>query len=153
MTEGSTTPAEGNADPVPPLSPTRPDGWPDWLGRRPIPATERDRLSQTIDADRLSRETARTQADQQLAPHFSYIVIEGFSPDQNPRKRTRLRARLTIALRLAAGEDHRTHYEATGQRITLGIAGPDARERARALRQEIQRIGRGHRWTITEDPH
>jgi hypothetical protein len=50
-------------------------------------------------------------------------------------------------------KDHRTHYEATSHRITLGIAGPDARERTRAPRQEIQRIGRGHRWTISEDIH
>lgn len=67
-----------------PLSPTRPDGWPDWLGRRPIPIIERDRLRQTIDADRLSRETARAQPDQQLAPHFSYIVIEGLNPGRHP---------------------------------------------------------------------
>ncbi|MEU1390656.1 MULTISPECIES: crosslink repair DNA glycosylase YcaQ family protein [unclassified Nonomuraea] len=43
---------------------------------------------------------------------------------------------LTIAL--AAGEDHHTHYEATGRRITRGIAGPEARERVGALRRHQQ---------------
>jgi hypothetical protein len=151
VTEGSLPPpAEQNTDDAPPLSPTRPDDWPDWLGRRPIPATERDRLRESIDADRYAHEAARNQTDLQLTPHFSYLVIDGLTDEDQPRKRARLRARISIAARLAAG-DNRTHYEATEHRVTIGIAGPDARERIIALRKEIQQIGRGRRWIITED--
>jgi hypothetical protein len=36
-------------------------------------------------------------------------------------------------------------------RITIGIAGPDARERIAGLRRQLARIGRNRGWTITED--
>lgn len=151
MTEGNSPPADQQADDVPALSPTRPDGWPDWLGRRPIPTAERDRLGASIDAHRHAQDQARAQLDLQLTPQFSYLVIDSLTEDdQQPRRRARLRARISIATRLAA-DDSRTHYEATEHRVTIGIAGPDARERILALRKEIQQIGRGHRWIITED--
>ncbi|MEO5874550.1 MAG: hypothetical protein ABIS86_02295 [Streptosporangiaceae bacterium] len=151
MTEGSTPPsAEKDNTDAPALSPTRPDGWPDWLGRRPIPTTERDKLRERIDADRYARDTTRAETDLQLTPHFSYLVIDGLTEEDQPRKRAHLRARISIATRLAAGES-RTHYETTEHRITIGIAGPDARDQILALRKENQRIGRGRRWIITEE--
>jgi hypothetical protein len=76
------------------------------------------------------------------------------STDQRPHHQlaSRLRARINVACRIAAGE-RRTCYEATDHRITIGIAGPDARERITGLRREIQRIGRNRGWTIIEDLH
>jgi hypothetical protein len=55
-----------------------------------------------------------------------------------------------VAFRVAAG-DRRTSYHATDERITIGIAGPDARERIAGLRRQLARIGRNRGWTITED--
>ena len=70
--------------------------------------------------------------------------------DRHPRMVTRLRASINVACRVAAG-DRRTSYHATGERITIGIAGPDARERIPGLRRQLARIGRNRGWTITED--
>jgi len=55
-----------------------------------------------------------------------------------------------VACRVAAG-DRRTSYHAADERITIGIAGPDARERIAGLRGQLARIGRNRGWTITED--
>lgn len=86
MTEGNSPPADQQADDVPALSPTRPDGWPDWLGRRPIPTAERDRLGASIDAHRHAQDQARAQLDLQLTPQFSYLVIDSLTEDdQQPR--------------------------------------------------------------------
>jgi hypothetical protein len=62
----------------------------------------------------------------------------------------RLRAAINAACRVAAG-DRRTRYHATDERITIGIAGPDARERIAVLRRQIAKIGGSRGWTITED--
>jgi hypothetical protein len=61
-----------------------------------------------------------------------------------------LRASINAACRVAAG-DRRTSYHATDERITIGIAGPDARERIADLRRQLVRMGRNRGWTITED--
>jgi hypothetical protein len=42
--------------PVPPYEPvrvvpTRPDGWPDWLGRRPVSSADRDKILKDLRAD------------------------------------------------------------------------------------------------------
>jgi hypothetical protein len=62
----------------------------------------------------------------------------------------RLRASINVACRVAAG-DRRTSYHATDERITIGIAGPDARERIAGLHRQLTRMGRNRGWTITED--
>jgi hypothetical protein len=72
------------------------------------------------------------------------------TPTPPPRTVTRLRASINVACRVAAG-DRRTSYHATDERITIGIAGPDARERIAGLRRQLARIGRNRGWTITED--
>jgi hypothetical protein len=47
--------------------------------------------------------------------------------------------------------DRRTSYHATDERITIGIAAPDARERIAVLRRQLAKIGGSRGWTITED--
>ena len=78
------------------------------------------------------------------------LTIEGLGGQDDPRTVTRLRASINVACRVAAG-DRRTSYYATDERITIGIAGPDARERIAGLRRQLARIGRNRGWTITED--
>jgi hypothetical protein len=85
-----------------------------------------------------------------LAPLFSCLTIEGIGGQDDPRTLTRLRASINVACRVAAG-DRRTSYHATDGRITIGIAGPDARERIAGLRRQLARIGRNRGWTIMED--
>ncbi|MCD0451755.1 hypothetical protein LO762_21530 [Actinocorallia sp. API 0066] len=85
-----------------------------------------------------------------LAPLFSFLTIEGFGGGDDPRKVARLRASINAACRVAAG-DRRTSYRATDESITIGIAGPDARERIGFLHQQLLGMSRSKGWTITED--
>ncbi|MDF5757433.1 hypothetical protein [Spongiactinospora sp. TRM90649] len=78
------------------------------------------------------------------------VTIEGFGGQGDPRKVARLRAAINATCRVAAG-DRRTSYHATSERITIGIAGPDARERIAVLRRQLAKIGGSRGWTITED--
>jgi hypothetical protein len=153
-TDSTDQPAETIA-PVAPFEPvrvvpTRPDGWPDWLGRRPISSTERDKILSALRADQDERNAVERRDSLQRAPLFSYLTIEGFGGQDDPRKITRLRASINAACHVAAG-DRRTSYHATDERVTIGIAGPDARERIADLRQQLARMGRNRGWTITED--
>ena len=148
-------PEETATPPVPPFEPvrvvpTRPDGWPDWLGRRPISPADRDKILKDLQADQDELNTAERRDSLQLAPLFSCLTIEGLGGQDDPRTVTRLRASINVAFRVAAG-DRRTSYHATDERITIGIAGPDARERIAGLRRQLARIGRNRGWTITED--
>lgn len=148
-------PKETAPPPVPPYEPvrvvpTRPDGWPDWLGRRPISSADRSRILEGLQADQDELRTAGRRDSLRVAPLFSCLTIEGLGGQDDPRAVTRLRASIDVACRVAAG-DRRTSYHATGERITIGIAGPDARERIAGLRRQLARIGRNRGWTITED--
>jgi hypothetical protein len=123
-------PGETATPPVPPYEPvrvvpTRPDGWPGWLGRRPISSADRGKILKDPQADRDELTTAERRDSPQLAPIFSCLTIEGLGGQDDPRTVTRLRASINVACRVAAG-DRRTSYHATDERITIGIAGPDA---------------------------
>ena len=148
-------PGETATAPVPPyepvrIVPTRPDGWPDWLGRRPVSSADRGKILKDLQADQDEMTTAERRDSLQLAPLFSCLTIEGLGGQDDPRTVTRLRASINVACRVAAG-DRRTSYHATDERITIGIAGPDARERIAGLRRQLTMIGRNRGWTITED--
>jgi hypothetical protein len=148
-------PGETATPPVPPYEPvrvvpTRPDGWPDWLGRRPISSADRGRILKDLQADQDDLNAVEHRDSLRLAPFFSCLTIEGFGGQDDSRTVTRLRASINVACRVAAG-DRRTSYHATDERITIGIAGPDARERIAGLRRQLTRIGRNRGWTITED--
>jgi hypothetical protein len=130
--------------------PTRPDGWPDWLGRRPISSTDRDKILGALRADQDEQNAVERRDSLQRAPLFSCLTIEGFRGQDDPRKVIRLRASINAACRVAAG-DRRTSYQAVDERITIGIAGPDARERIADLRQRLTRMSRNRGWTITGD--
>ncbi|MEU4331475.1 hypothetical protein [Nonomuraea dietziae] len=152
--DSTVQPAEATA-PVAPyepvrIVPTRPDGWPDWLGRRPISSADRDKILSALRLDQDEQNAVERRDSLQRAPLFSCLTIEGFGGQDDPRKITRLRASINAACRVAAG-DRRTSYHATDERITIGIAGPDARERIADLRQQLARMGRNQGWTITED--
>jgi hypothetical protein len=145
-------PEETATPPVPPYEPvrvvpTRPDGWPDWLGRRPISSADRGKILKDLRAGQDELNTAERRDSLQLAPLFSCLTIEGLAGQDDPRAVTRLRASINVAFRVAAG-DRRTSYHATDERITIGIAGPDARERIAGLRRQLTRIGRNRGWTI-----
>ena len=145
------TPPEPPYEPVR-LVPTRPDGWPDWLGRRPISSADRDKILKDLRADQDALKAVERQDSLRLAPLFSCLTIEGFGGQDDPRKITRLRASINAACRVAAG-DRRTSYHATDERITIGIAGPDSRERIVGLHQQLAKMGRSRGWTITEVLH
>ncbi|MFI7708829.1 hypothetical protein [Nonomuraea sp. NPDC049480] len=130
--------------------PTRPDGWPDWLGRRPISSAERDKILGALRVDQDEQNAVERRDSLQRAPLFSCPTIEGFGGQDDPRKVIRLRATINAACRVAAG-DRRTSYHATDELITIGIAGPDARERIAGLRQQLTRMSRNRGWTITEE--
>jgi len=117
-------PEETATPPVPPFErvrvvPTRPDGWPDWLGRRPISPADRDKILKDLQAGQDELNTAERRDSLQLAPLFSCLTIEGLAGQDDPRTVTRLRASINVAFRVAAG-DRRTSYHATDERITLG---------------------------------
>ena len=148
-------PEETATPPVPPYEPvrvvpTRSDGWPDWLGRRPVSSADRGKILKDLQADQDELNTVERRDSLRLAPLFSCLTIEGFGGQDDPRTVTRLRASINVACRVAAG-DRRTSYHATDERITIGIAGPDARERIAGLRRQLTRIGRNRGWTVTED--
>ncbi|MEV4183625.1 hypothetical protein AB0J28_19565 [Streptosporangium canum] len=130
--------------------PTRPDGCPNWLGRRPIGSADRDKILGDLRADQDEQNAVERRDSLQRAPLFSCLTIEGFGSQDDPRKVIRLRASINAACRVAAG-DRRTSYHATDERITIGIAGPDARERIAGLRQQLARMSRNRGWTITEE--
>jgi hypothetical protein len=148
-------PEETATPPVPPyepvrVAPTRPDGWPDRLGRRPISSADRGKILKDLQAGQDELNTVERRDSLQLARLFSCLTVEGFRGQDDSRAVTRLRASINVACRVAAG-DRRTSYHATDERITIGIAGPDARERIAGLRRQLTRIGRNRGWAITED--
>jgi len=75
-------PEETATPPVPPYEPvrvvpTRPDGWPDWLGRRPVSSADRGKILKDLRADQDELNTVEPPDSLQLAPLFSCLTIEG----------------------------------------------------------------------------
>jgi hypothetical protein len=126
-----------------PTVPLRPDGWPDWLGRRPMSAADREQIAQAL------AEPVPATPGTDPGPFLCYLTIEGLDREANPRRAMRLRGRINAAAR-AAAEDRRTTYHATSSTITIGIYGPDAAERINALHQVVVKLGAKHGWTVRQ---
>ncbi|WP_031171448.1 hypothetical protein [Streptosporangium roseum] len=124
--------------------PTRPDGWPDLLQRRPLSSTERARLRARLEAE-------PTDALDAPGPFLCYLTVDGLDHEADPAKATRLRGRVHAAARTAAEHRHTT-YHATDSTITIGIAGPDAQQRIDQLRTALAKLAIKHRWTLRDAP-
>lgn len=122
--------------------PTRPDGWPDLLGRRPLSSTDRARL-------RARLEERPPDALDAPGPFLCYLTIDGLDRETDPAKATRLRGRIHAAARTAAEQRHTTYYT-TDSAITIGIAGPDAQQRIDQLRAALAKLTTKHEWTICD---
>ena len=144
----STGPAPGQPDlakTVPPPGytvPTRPDGWPDLLGRRPMSSTDRAKIREAL-ATGLPASALTSPG-----PFLCYLTIDGLDQEPNPQKATRLRGRINAAARTAA-EQHQTSYHAT---MTIGIRGSDAAERINQLRRALAKLAAKHGWTFRDAP-
>lgn len=124
--------------------PTRPDGWPDLLQRRPLSSTERARLRARLEAD-------SPDALDASGPFLCYLTIEGLDRESDPAKQVRLRGRVHAAARTAAEQRHTT-YHATAATITIGIAGPDAQQRVDQLRAALAKTAVKHGWSFRDAP-
>ena len=71
--------------------PTRPDGWPDLLGRHPMSSADRARVRKSLE-DGLPAGALNTPG-----PFFCYLTIDGLDRESDPRKATRLRGRINAA--------------------------------------------------------
>jgi pyrrolidone-carboxylate peptidase len=143
-TPDQTVPTEQDTKPVH-VAPVRPDGWPDWLGRRPMTTADRKTLRETIETG--LPETVTTTG----GPFLCYLTIDGLNTEPDPRKATRLRGRVHAPARTAA-EHRRTTYHATDSTITIGIFGPDAHERINKLHTTVTTLAAKHSWTIRQQP-
>ena len=124
--------------------PVRPDGWPDWLGRRPMSSSDRARLRQTL---------GEGLPDGPLAdpgPFLCYLTIDGLDRT-DPGELIRLRGRVHAAARTVA-EGCQTTYHATGSTVSIGIRGPDAADRINQLRHALAKLIAKHGWTIRDQP-
>jgi len=84
-------PGETATPPVPPyepvrIVPTRPDGWPDWLGRRPVSSADRGKILKDLQAGQDEMNTAERRDSLQLAPLFSCLTIEGLGGQDDPAR-------------------------------------------------------------------
>ncbi|MEU0483152.1 hypothetical protein ABZ260_28680 [Streptosporangium sp. NPDC006013] len=126
--------------------PSRPDGWPDLLGRRPLTSTERADLRRALED--VEPEPAGTGPD----PLFlAYLTIDGLDRESDPRKAMRLRGRILAAARSAA-EQRRTRFDATPASVTIGIYGPDAGARITVLRVALAGLVGKHDLTVRDGP-
>jgi hypothetical protein len=125
--------------------PTRPDGWPDWLGRRPMTNTDRVKIRQNLDNG--LPDSALTAP----GPFLCYLTIDGLDHEPDPQKATRLRGQIHAAAR-AAAEHRQTNYHATNATITIGIRGPDAQQRINQLRNALTKLITQNPWTTREQP-
>jgi hypothetical protein len=125
--------------------PIRPDGWPDWLGRRPMKTTDMVKIREAIDTG--LPETALTVP----GPFLCDLTIAGIDREQDPQAATRLRGRINAAAR-AAAEQRQTSYHSTDSTITIGIRGPDAQERINRLHRAVAKMSAKHGWTIRREP-
>ncbi|HUR07066.1 MAG TPA: hypothetical protein VM347_31285 [Nonomuraea sp.] len=124
--------------------PVRPDGWPDWLGRRPMTSDDRAKIRKAIE-DGLP-DGPLTES----GPFLCYLTIDGLDRT-DPRKLIAVRGRIHAAARTAA-EGCQTVYHATETTITIGIRGPDAADRINQLRQALAKLITKHGWTTREEP-
>ena len=125
--------------------PLRPDGWPDWLGRRPMSSIDRVKIRNALDAG--LPDNALTGP----GPFLSYLTIDGLDHEPDPRKATQLRGRIHAAAR-AAAEERQTTCHSTHSTITIGIRGPDAQERVNQLRHALDKLIAKHGWTTRNEP-
>ncbi|MET8051552.1 hypothetical protein ABZU75_28530 [Streptosporangium sp. NPDC005286] len=124
--------------------PLRPDGWPDWLGRRPMTSDDRAKIRKAL-------ETGLPEGPlTELGPFLCYLTIDGLDR-VDPRKLIALRGRVHAAARTAA-EGRATTYHATDSTITIGIRGPDAAERINQLRHALAKLITKHGWTTRDEP-
>jgi hypothetical protein len=125
--------------------PQRQDGWPNWLGRRPMRSADRAKI----------REALETGLPDGLltvpGPFLCYLTIDGLDRVTDPRKLIRLRGRIHAAARVAAEGCHTTYY-ATDSALTIGIQGPDAQERVNQLRNALSKLITKHGWTTRDEP-
>ncbi|MDP4510160.1 hypothetical protein [Nonomuraea turcica] len=142
-----TKPAEQNQQAQGPGThtvPVRPDGWPDWLGRRPMTSDDRAKIRKAFEAG--LPEGPLTEC----GPFLCYLTIDGLE-HSDPRKLIALRGRIHAAARTAA-EGRQTVYHATETTITIGIRGPDAAARINQLRQALAKLITKHGWTTRDEP-
>jgi hypothetical protein len=125
--------------------PIRPDGWPDLLGRRPMSSTDRAKIREALAAGLPASALASP------GPFLCYLTIDGLDRESDPQKATRLRGRINAAARTAA-EQRQTSYHATDSTITIGIRGPDARERIGQFRRALDKLAARHGWTFRDAP-
>ncbi|MGN9789370.1 hypothetical protein ACTMTF_48860 [Nonomuraea sp. ZG12] len=124
--------------------PTRPDGWPDLLRRRPLSSTERARLQARLEA-------GQKDALDAPGPFLAYLTIDGLDREADAAKVMRLRGRIHAAARTAA-EQRDTTFHATDSTVTIGIAGPDAGQRIDQLRAALTKIATKHGWIMRDAP-
>jgi hypothetical protein len=142
-----TKPAEQNQQAQGPGThtvPARPDGCPDWLGRRPMTSDDRAKIRKALEAG--LPEGPLTEC----GPFLCYLTIDGLE-HSDPRKLIALRGRIHAAARTAA-EGRQTVYHATETTITIGIRGPDAAARINQLRQALAKLITKHGWTTRDEP-
>ena len=144
-------PAPGQPDPAKTAGepgytvPIRPDGWPDLLGRWPMSSTDRAKIREAL-ATGLPASALTSPG-----PFLCYLTIDGLDRESDPQKATRLRGRINAAARTAA-EQRQTSYHATDSTITIGIRGPDARERIDQFRRALDKLAARHGWTFRDAP-
>jgi hypothetical protein len=138
--------------PSPPKTPSytvpqRPDGWPNWLGRRPMTNADRVKIRQALDAGLPDGPLTAP------GPFLCYLTIDGLDRTTDQRKLIRLRGRIHAAARVAAEGCHTT-YHATDSAITItiGIQGPDAQERINQLRNTLAKLTAKHGWIVRVEP-
>jgi hypothetical protein len=124
--------------------PTRSDGWPDLLGRRPLSSAQRARLREALLP---TRPAAPAAPD----PGILYLTISGLDHVTDAAKATRLRGRIHAAARTAA-ERRPTTDGSTDTTITIGIGGTDAADRITALRAALDKLAAKHGWTLSDAP-
>jgi hypothetical protein len=82
--------------------PVRPDGWPDWLGRRPMTSDDRIKIREALEGG--LPEGPLTEC----GPFLCYLTIDGLE-HSDPGKLIALRGRIHAAARTAA-EGRQTVY-------------------------------------------
>jgi len=136
----------GQLPPATPTVPVRPDGWPDWLGRRPMSNSDRDRIRQAL------TEGLPEGPLTDPGPFMCYLTIDGLHRT-DPGSLIALRGRIHAAARTAA-EGRATTYHATDSTVTIGIRGPDADadDRVNQLRHALANLIAKHGWTTRDQP-
>ncbi|HEV7900129.1 MAG TPA: hypothetical protein VGP31_20030 [Planosporangium sp.] len=127
--------------------PTRPDGWPDLLRRRPLSSTERADLRRALEAEPEPGSPAAAPAPSFLA----YLTVDGLSGEGDSRKAMRLRGRV-LAAASSAAEQRRTTFHATESTVTIGIYGHDAQLRITQLRAALAALVTKHGLTLRDEP-